>query len=511
MCRKRLAEGVAARKLHHYAAAEDGLGWVAKHCQDEDVARRAAYLQAKVISIRDGLRAIEAIEAFAKKYPTHSMTDDVLFWAGDLYQRRGRDAEARAYYERIDKLPEKGDFCGDARWRVAWMAYRRNDMPGAEAALARVLLNDGCAPDRYAQSRARFWLGRIAEARGDTARASELYRAILDSQALGFYAQQALPRLLKLQAPEAAEATSRRVMAPRGEGPISLCPDWLAGRPAFATGLTYLSLGLRSDAAAEFRSLEPASQTMVAASPASAQGVEERHPRLYTPESLKQCGPSQAALLLVLLLDRAGAYHDAHWRLRTEFGDELVHFPSPEDMVLWRAAYPLAYRELIAPAEEESRLPTYFLQALAREESAFDPHVVSWAEAYGLTQLMYSSGQTAGRFLKPTVTLPSPEALLDPALNARLGGALVGSGMRRFAGNLGLALASYNAGEDVASAWWKKLGGQEFAVFAEEMTIQETRGYVQRVLRTYGIYRWLYAGSLPVLPVGEALPPRPGA
>ncbi|HET6343988.1 MAG TPA: transglycosylase SLT domain-containing protein, partial [Myxococcota bacterium] len=116
-----------------------------------------------------------------------------------------------------------------------------------------------------------------------------------------------------------------------------------------------------------------------------------------------------------------------------------------------------------------------------------------------------------GRFLKPAVTLANPEALLDPALNARLGGALVGSGVRRFAGNLGLALAGYNAGEDVALAWWKKFAGQEFAVFAEEMTIQETRGYVQRVLRTYGIYRWLYAGALPVLPVAEALPPRPGA
>ena len=45
-------------------------------------------------------------------------------------------------------------------------------------------------------------------------------------------------------------------------------------------------------------------------------------------------------------------------------------------------------------------------------------------------------------------------------------------------------------------------------VMAEEMTIQETRGYVKRVLRTYGIYRWLYDNAAPTLPVALNLPKR---
>src|SRR5256885_11081415 len=41
--------------------------------------------------------------------------------------------------------------------------------------------------------------------------------------------------------------------------------------------------------------------------------------------------------------------------------------------------------------------------------SAFDPQVVSWAGAYGLTQLLLSTGQDAGRLLRPRVKLERSE------------------------------------------------------------------------------------------------------
>jgi hypothetical protein len=50
---------------------------------------------------------------------------------------------------------------------------------------------------------------------------------------------------------------------------------------------------------------------------------------------------------------------------------------------------------------------------------------------------------------------------------------------------------------DIPHCIW--MVGQPFDVFAEEVGNQETRGYVKRVLRTYGIYRWLYAGEPPML------------
>ena len=218
-------------------------------------------------------------------------------------------------------------------------------------------------------------------------------------------------------------------------------------------------------------------------------------------------------LVIALLLDRAGAKAkaEAQWRLRTEFADVLSTAPTKETAPIWRAAYPLAMREHIEPAEKEAKLPPFFLQALAREESAFNEQVVSWAGAYGLTQLLLSSGRGAAQLLKPPPKLARAEDLLDPHLNARLGGALLAQLMRKLGGSPALALAGYNAGEEVASTWWSRFQGGDFDVFAEEMTIKETRGYVKRVLRTYGIYRWMYTGAPPTIPVELTLPARAAA
>ena len=82
--------------------------------------------------------------------------------------------------------------------------------------------------------------------------------------------------------------------------------------------------------------------------------------------------------------------------------------------------------------------------------------------------------------------------------------------MRKFDGNVALALAAYNAGDDVAMTWWRRHQGQRFDIFAEEMTIKETRGYVARVLKSFGIYRWLYEGKPPLLPIEATLPPYRG-
>ena len=130
---------------------------------------------------------------------------------------------------------------------------------------------------------------------------------------------------------------------------------------------------------------------------------------------------------------------------------------------------------------------------------------MSWAGAYGLTQLLLSSGQRAGKLLTPPVKIEKAEDLLEPGVNARLGAALLASQVRTLGNNLALALAAYNAGDRVAVTWWKRHQGQPFDAFAEEMTIKETRGYVKRVLRTFGIYRWLYGGEAPVLPIEETI------
>lgn len=489
MCRKHMAQAIAARKLHRYGQAEGLFAWVIEHCAtDDDLVRRASYLEAKVISIRDGLRAISHIEAFAHKYPNHSMTDDVLFWAGDMYQRRNKDAQALNYYQRIDSLPKLDDQCSDARWRMAWIAYRRGSLDVARERLQHILQPDGCVIDTRAKSRALYWLGRIEESQSHVELAKQTYQQLLQTAPLNFYAQQGLPRLLNLLTQEEKQRLLQTLQPPSGPTSVVLCHDGLMQQASFQMGLQFLSLGLDADAADQFR---------VVALPLR---LPETH-KLANPnqQTTSSCPSQDAGLLLALLLSRSGAQKDAYQTLTRNFSDVLERFPRSEDMPIYKAAYPLAFRKIIATAEEESALPEYFLQALSRSESAFDPQAVSWAEAYGLTQLLVSSAQTAGRYLSPKVHIKTGEELFDPVLSARLGAALVASQARRLSSNLGFALAAYNAGDETANTWQKKYKNQEFAVFSEEVSIQETRHYVQRVLSVFGVYRWLYGQKPPLL------------
>ncbi len=506
-CQRALLLGLAYRKLRAYADAEAELARAEDACaEDADRKRRAAYLRAKVVSIRDGLRAVPLIDAFAKEYKNHSMVDDVLFWAGDLFQRRAREAEARGYYTRITAIEPKDDQCGEAQWRLSWMSYRKGDLEAAAKGFSALLTPDGCKRDAFDRARAHYWLGRIAQAKGDAKAAAASFSAAFKEEALGWYAQLALTRLQEL---DAAAAATLVIAPPPAAAPAPLCEGFLGKEGAYVRGRTFLERGLRGDAARELLSIPVPAQVVVSQTHAVAQGIAANPVKKDGGAEKKadRC-EHEPRLLLALLLDQAGAFKDAHWRLRTDFAEELAKLPTPDTGTVWRAAYPLAWREHIAQAEVESRLPELLLQALSREESAFDPQVVSWAGAYGLTQLLLTTGQDAGRMVKPAINLTRAEELLDPALNARLGGVMMASLLKRFKGNPALALAAYNAGIDVAAAWWKRHEKDDIDVLGEEMTIQETRGYVKRVLKTYGIYRWLYGGQPPALPIGLTLPAR---
>jgi soluble lytic murein transglycosylase len=129
-----------------------------------------------------------------------------------------------------------------------------------------------------------------------------------------------------------------------------------------------------------------------------------------------------------------------------------------------------------------------------REESALDPRALSPAGAVGLTQLMVPTAQETARQLR--LGKVTRDRLADPSLNIRLGSSYLGGLVRRFEGSIPLALAAYNAGGGAVSRWLELRRGLELDEFVEEIPVEETRGYVKRVLRSYAAYRLLY-GEVP--------------
>jgi soluble lytic murein transglycosylase len=149
--------------------------------------------------------------------------------------------------------------------------------------------------------------------------------------------------------------------------------------------------------------------------------------------------------------------------------------------------FPLAYRREFEVHAKKQNLPLPLVLAIARQESAFSPDVVSPAGAYGLMQLMPATAKEVSRKYK--IAYRGRTQLGDPELNIHLGSQYYKSVLKRFGNNRILATASYNAGPTRTQQWLKKSSGKlPFDAWVETIPFNETRQYVQNVLAFAVIY-----------------------
>ena len=195
-------------------------------------------------------------------------------------------------------------------------------------------------------------------------------------------------------------------------------------------------------------------------------------------------------LLIADLLDRVGDHRAAHQILRTKAREAFRRAPDADNLRAWLIAYPLAYRDDVERSARSAGIPADLLQGLLREESALDPRVISPAGAVGLSQLMLPTAQQVA--VRMRLARPTREDLSQPTLNIRLGAEYLAELVKRFRGEVPLALAAYNAGASAVSRWREAAPGVPLDEFVEEIPVEETRGYVKRVLRSYAAYATLY-------------------
>lgn len=173
-------------------------------------------------------------------------------------------------------------------------------------------------------------------------------------------------------------------------------------------------------------------------------------------------------------------------------------------VAFWRMAFPLPFRDYVEQHSRAQGLDPFLVSALIRQESEFNPKVISHANAYGLMQLLPSTGRQLARHFG--IRRLSANQLLIPNRNVQLGTYFFRNLLNSFDGQIELALASYNAGPGRASLWRTWGPFREQAEFIETVPFHETRGYIQIVLRNADVYRRLYAGAVPDVPAYRAKP-----
>ena len=118
---------------------------------------------------------------------------------------------------------------------------------------------------------------------------------------------------------------------------------------------------------------------------------------------------------------------------------------------------------IIYGAGKNAGVDPRFIHAVIKQESKYDPKAVSYVGAEGLMQMMPATAKRFG--------LKDP---FDPKANVEAGTKYLKWLLKRFDGDVSLALAGYNAGEGSVD---KYKGIPPYS---------ETQNYVKKIVNTYG-------------------------
>jgi soluble lytic murein transglycosylase len=156
--------------------------------------------------------------------------------------------------------------------------------------------------------------------------------------------------------------------------------------------------------------------------------------------------------------------------------------------------YPAPYRQAILSAAKARKLDPRFILALIRQESVFKPLAKSPAGARGLLQLTMDAAQKYG----PGAGLNAlrENQLYQPETSITVGAEYLEHLSKLFPGMLEPVAASYNGGEDNVARWLERSKRTDPGVFTAEVGFEETKGYVQKVMSNYRVYRTLYTADL---------------
>jgi soluble lytic murein transglycosylase len=429
--------------------------------ESEADAERLFYLEEIARRLTDEDEMMAAVRQLGERYPQSPWRLKALVGASNRYLVTNRPPELAALDATVYTNFPSEPPAAQAHWRMAFRAYLENR--GEAPTFLREHLTR--YPAHPTAAAALYFLGRGAEREGDFAAAAAYYAHVAKAMSNTYYAMLARQRLA--EAPEL-----------RAPGMSSGTAEFLA-----ALGLPQANAVPGQATAATTARIERSRLLRSAGLPDLADTELRFGART----------DSQPALLAIEMASAADAPYQS-LRAMKSLNSDYLNLPmasAPEKF--WQLLFPLPYRTELVGSARAVDLDPYLVAGLIRQESEFNPQALSRANAYGLTQVRPATGrQFAAR---AGVAAFTNRVLFQPAANLKIGATILRSMLDKNNGNLEQTLASYNAGPVRAAEWLTWNTYREPAEFVETIPYNETREYVQAVLRNADIYRRLYKAA----------------
>lgn len=424
----------------------------------DDSAAAKLYILAEIArNEKDQQQNRNYIEEMIERYPHTRWLEEALYSGGNMYLLVRDNTNAIWHYKQLYTSFPHSLYAPSAHWRVAWMNYRLHNYPEAARLMEEQIVK---YPKSNEAVSALYWRGRLYEdPEKNYAQAANFYRKLSATYSNYYYAILARERL-KVIGNQPAVAPSFALNSVEEPAPPTLIDELPENDPHLIKARLLANAALNEYIGPEIQ-----------ASPTAAQWGTLAEAEIYssfgeTWRSLQAMKHSGVSFLSVDI-------------------DDIPH-------TYWELLFPRPYWEQIKASSAAQGLDPFMVAALIRQETEFNPGAISHANAWGLMQLIPSSGKAEAK--RVGIKKFNNQMLLNPAINIQLGTSYLKRAIDRFNGQPVYVYAAYNAGDTPVRAWMANNDYRDIAEFVETIPYTETREYVQALIRNRELYRQIYAG-----------------
>ncbi len=402
---------------------------------------------------------LRSVARIVEEFPDQSWAEEALNNLATDYILQGDDDSAEQTFRQMYEKFPTGHYAERAAWKIGWWAYKNGSFAEAvrvfERAAATFPRSDYRPPWLY-------WAARAHESLREPALAEARYNLVADDYLNSYYGRLASKRL-DMGRPQklVADPGSDPKMPPadpEGAGASDPITPPLPPNETIVRSLLGLEL--------------------------YDQAIDELH------YAQKVWGDSPAIQATIgWIYHRRGDLRAGINVMKRAYPQYMAAGGEKLPTELLKVLFPINYWPLIRRYSNEHQLDPYVVAALIAQESTFTADVKSAANAYGLMQLLPSTGrQYAKRLRLPRFSLGM---LTTAEANIKMGTAYFADLVQQF-GGLHYALATYNAGPSRIAKWIAAKPGLERDEFIDDIPFPETQNYVKRILGTAEDYRRLY-------------------
>ena len=413
-------------------------------------------------ALGDHATYVALARGLVKDHPNTEWAQEALNNLATHYVLIDDDAEADRVFREFYRTYPKSRYAERAAWKAGWWSYRNGDF-----AQAADFFESAAAAFPRADNRPAwlYWAARSREQMGEPTTAASHYRLVITDYQNSYYGREATRRL-----------EARREAAVQQAVALERTPTATADSTDVESGSVIRALaaaGLYDDA---LREVQYAQRVWGDTPVLQATSAWIRHQQGLGLKATERFNALRGAITTM---------RRAYPQFMAEGGESL-----PPDVL--RIIFPLDYWPLIKKYSDLHKLDPYLIASLMAQESTFTAEIRSHANAYGLMQVIPSTGRRYARKLGIKFTTAS---LTNAETNVRIGTLYFKELIDKF-GGAHFALASYNAGENRVATWLKESPGLAQDEFIDSIPFPETQTYVKRILGTAEDYRRLYGGGI---------------